>query len=49
MVEYPHGQIRAVTPHGITAADVDRVVDAAAEALLETARLRSGDTVAPAT
>ncbi len=33
MVEYPHDQIRAVTHHGITAADIDRVIAAAAEAL----------------
>jgi threonine aldolase len=36
MVPYAHGQIRAVTHHGITAADIDRVVSAAAEVLRET-------------
>ena len=36
MVPYAHGQIRAVTHHGVTADDVDRVVAAAAEALRET-------------
>jgi threonine aldolase len=35
MVSYPHGTIRAVTHHGITAGDVDRVIAAAAEALDE--------------
>jgi threonine aldolase len=33
MVEYPHGQVRAVTHHGITAADVDVAVRASREAL----------------
>jgi threonine aldolase len=33
MVAYPHGTIRAVTHHGITAGDIDRVIAAAAEAL----------------
>ena len=37
MVEYPHGQVRAVTHHGITAADVDQVIDATAAALRDTA------------
>jgi threonine aldolase len=37
MVPYAHGQIRAVTHHGITAQDVDRVVAATAEALRELA------------
>jgi threonine aldolase len=38
MVEYPHGQIRAVTHHGITSADVDATVVATAEVLAATAR-----------
>jgi hypothetical protein len=36
MVEYPHGQVRAVTHYGITAGDVDRTIRATAEALAET-------------
>jgi len=32
---YPHGQVRAVTHHGIIAADVDRAVDVIAAALAE--------------
>jgi threonine aldolase len=36
MVEYPHGQVRAVTHHGITVEDVDTTVAATAEALAET-------------
>lgn len=37
MVPYAHGQVRAVTHYGISAADVDRVVEAVAAALDETA------------
>jgi threonine aldolase len=37
MVPYAHGQVRAVTHYGITAADVDRVIDAVAAVLDETA------------
>jgi threonine aldolase len=37
MVEYPHGQVRAVTHHGVTAADIDTTIAATAEALAETA------------
>ncbi|HEY3524287.1 MAG TPA: GntG family PLP-dependent aldolase [Candidatus Limnocylindrales bacterium] len=33
MVEYPHGQVRAVTHHGITADDIDVAVRASREAL----------------
>ncbi len=36
MVEYPHGQIRAVTHHGISAADIEATIAAAAAALDET-------------
>jgi threonine aldolase len=36
MVEYPHGQIRAVTHHGVTAEDVDATIAAAAAALADT-------------
>jgi len=34
-VAYPHGTIRAVTHHGVTAQDIDRVLAAAAQALTE--------------
>lgn len=46
MVEYPHGQIRAVTHHGITSADIDRVIAASSLALRETA---TGPATTPAT
>jgi threonine aldolase len=36
MVEYPHGQVRAVTHHGIDAVDIDRALAAVADALRET-------------
>ncbi len=36
MVEYPHGQVRAVTHHGIGADDVETTLAAAAAALRET-------------
>ena len=44
MVEYPHQQVRAVTHHGVTAADIDTAIAATAEALAESAprtRLRA--------
>jgi threonine aldolase len=37
MVEYTRGSIRAVTHYGVTAADIDKVLAASAEALRETA------------
>ncbi len=37
MVEYPHDQVRAVTHYGVTAADIDTIVNAARAALEETA------------
>ena len=37
LVPYAHGQIRAVTHHGVTAADVDRVVATAGEVLRDLA------------
>ncbi len=37
MVEYPHGQVRAVTHYGIEAADIETTIAAAREALAETA------------
>ena len=36
MVEYVHGQVRAVTHHGVTADDIDTVIRATREALDET-------------
>ena len=35
MIDYPHGQIRAVTHHGIDEADVDAAMRAARDALQE--------------
>jgi threonine aldolase len=37
MVEYPHGQVRAVTHYGVTAADVETTIAATQAALAETA------------
>jgi threonine aldolase len=37
MVEYAHGQVRAVTHHGITAADIEATIAATRAALAETA------------
>jgi len=36
MVEYPHGQVRAVTHYGVTASDIETVITATREALAET-------------
>jgi threonine aldolase len=36
MVEYPHGQVRAVTHYGITADDIERTIAATRAALAET-------------
>ncbi len=36
MVEYAHGQVRAVTHHDVSAADIDTVIRATREALAET-------------
>ena len=36
MIEYSHGWVRAVTHYGVTAADIDKVVAACADALRET-------------
>ena len=38
MVEYPHGQVRAVTHYGVTADDIDTTIVATREALAETRR-----------
>jgi threonine aldolase len=37
MVDYAHGQVRAVTHHDVSGADIDTVVRATREALAETA------------
>jgi threonine aldolase len=42
MVEYAHGQVRAVTHHDVSAADVDRTIDATREALAATRPARGG-------
>ena len=36
MVEYPHGQVRAVTHYGMTAGDIETTIDATRAALAET-------------
>jgi threonine aldolase len=36
MVEYPHGQVRAATHHGVTAADIETTIAATRAALAET-------------
>jgi threonine aldolase len=38
MVEYPHGQVRAVTHYGVTSADIDTTIAATRAALAETSR-----------
>jgi threonine aldolase len=45
MVEYPHGQVRAVTHYGVTAADIETTIAATRAALAETAS--TGPTPAP--
>ncbi|HEY0444471.1 MAG TPA: beta-eliminating lyase-related protein, partial [Candidatus Limnocylindrales bacterium] len=46
MVEYPHGQVRAVTHYGVTAADIDTTIAATSAALAETSpRTAVGATV----
>jgi hypothetical protein len=35
-VEYPHGQVRAATHYGVTAADIDTTIDAVRAVLAET-------------
>jgi hypothetical protein len=37
MVEFPHGQVRAVTHYGVTASDIETVIQATRAALAETA------------
>jgi threonine aldolase len=36
MVEYPHGQVRAVTHYGVTATDIETTIAAVRAALAET-------------
>ena len=43
MVAYPHGQVRAVTHYGISAADIERTIQAVAGALADTAPQPAGD------
>jgi threonine aldolase len=40
MVEYPHGQVRAVTHHGVSSTDIDATIEAARAALAETSQAR---------
>jgi threonine aldolase len=49
MVEYPHGQVRAVTHHDISTADIDTAIRATREALAETAGSTARPTAVPAT
>jgi len=42
MVEYPHGQVRAATHYGVTAADIDITIAATRAALAETSRMTVG-------
>ena len=39
MVDYAHGQVRAVTHHDVSAADIDTVIRATREALADTTRI----------
>jgi len=50
MVEYSHGQVRAVTHHGITAEDIETTIEATRAALAETSArsVASGSLVASA-
>jgi threonine aldolase len=43
MVDYSHGQVRAVTHHDVSAADIDTVIRATRETLAETAPMASAD------
>ncbi|MEA2620226.1 MAG: threonine aldolase [Chloroflexota bacterium] len=45
MVEYPHGQVRAVTHYGVSSADIDTAIDATRAALAETSLLAVPATV----
>jgi threonine aldolase len=46
MDEYPHGQVRAVTHHGITESDVDATIEAVGAALRATISRSASDHVA---
>jgi threonine aldolase len=46
MDEYPHGQVRAATHHGITESDVEAAIEAVAAALRATPRRSANDPVA---
>ena len=46
MDEYPHGQVRAVTHHGITESDVDATISAVGSALESTSGRSATDPVA---
>jgi threonine aldolase len=46
MDEYPHGQVRAVTHHGITESDVDATISAVGSALESASRRSATDPVA---
>jgi threonine aldolase len=48
MVEYPHGQVRAVTHYGVTPADIDIVISATRAALAETRPVANEKTAATA-
>ncbi|MEJ7696860.1 MAG: GntG family PLP-dependent aldolase [Candidatus Limnocylindrales bacterium] len=48
MVEYAHGQVRAVTHHGVTADDIDTTIAATRAALADTASAGRGVTPAAA-
>ena len=50
MVEYPHGQVRAVTHYGVTSEDIDTTIEATRAALDETSRtaVASGHSPRPA-
>jgi threonine aldolase len=43
MVDYSHGQVRAVTHHDVSATDIDTVIRATRETLAETAPVASAD------
>ncbi len=48
MVEYPHGQVRAVTHYGVTAADIETVIAATRDALARTSKTSPTAVPAPA-
>jgi threonine aldolase len=45
MVEYPHGQVRAVTHHGITGSDIEATISAVGSALESTTRRSATDAI----